>query len=128
VDILINAPKMKTSIMTLVTLCIKNLFGLVSFADRKRFHRGIDLSYALIDIAKIVRPHLNIIDGIVAMEGMGAHSGKPLALDLLIASQDMVAADLVGTQVMGLNPMEPVTNQLALKDKLGVGGWKRLRL
>ena len=41
VDLLINVPKMKTSIMTLVTLGLKNLFGLVSFRDRKRFHRGM---------------------------------------------------------------------------------------
>lgn len=119
-DVLINLPKMKTSIMTLVTLCYKNLFGLVPFRDRKRFHRGIDLSYALIDIAKVVKPHLNLIDAIVAMEGMGAHSGTPYSLDLLIGSQDMTAADIVGTQVMGFNPLEPVTNQLALKDGHGI--------
>lgn len=119
-DILINLPKMKTSIMTLVTLCYKNLFGLVPFRDRKRFHRGIDLAYALIDIARTVTPHLNLIDGIVAMEGMGAHGGTPYSLGLLIGSRDMTAADIVATQVMGFNPLEPVTNQLALKDGLGI--------
>ncbi len=128
VDILINAPKMKTSIMTLVTLCLKNLFGLVSFRDRKLFHRGIDLSYALVDIAKVIRPHLNLIDGIVAMEGMGAHSGTPRKLDILIASQDMVAAEIVGTQVMGFNPMEPVATQLAIKDKLGVESLEQIEI
>jgi uncharacterized protein (DUF362 family) len=120
VDVLINLPKAKTTIMTLVTLCFKNLLGLVPFRDRKRFHRGIDLSYALIDIAKVVRPDLNLIDGIVAMEGMGAHSGTPYSLGLLIGSQDMTAADIVGTRVMGFHPMEPVTNQLALRDGLGI--------
>jgi uncharacterized protein (DUF362 family) len=128
VDVLINVPKMKTSIMTLVTLCFKNLFGLVSFRDRKRFHRAIDLSYALIDIAKAVRPHLNLIDGIVAMEGMGAHGGTPYPLGLLIASEDMVAADIVGTQVMGFNPMEPVVNQLALKDGLGIASLDQIEI
>lgn len=114
--------------MSLVTLCIKNLFGLVSFRDRKRFHRGVDLSYALIDIAKIVRPHLNVMDGIFASEGMGAHSGTPYPLGVLMASQDMVAADIVGTQVMGFNPMEPVTNQLALKDRLGIKNLEQIEL
>ena len=128
VDILINVPKMKTSIMTLVTLCLKNLFGLVSFRDRKRFHRGIDLSYALVDIAKVIRPHLNLIDGIVAMEGMGAHSGTPRNLDILIASQDMVAAEIVGTQVMGFDAMEPVATQLALKDKIGVSSVEEIEI
>ena len=36
VDLLINAPKMKTSMMTTITLCMKNLFGLIPFRDRKR--------------------------------------------------------------------------------------------
>ena len=120
VDLWINMPKMKTSIMTLVTLCVKNLFGIVSFKDRKRFHRGIDLAYALIDLAKALKPDLNIMDGIVAMQGMGAHSGTPYPLGVLIGSQNMLAADLVGTQVMGFNPLEPVTNQLGLKDRLGM--------
>jgi uncharacterized protein (DUF362 family) len=120
VDFLINLPKMKINSMALVTLCIKNLLGLVSFRDRKRFHRGADLAYALIDVAKVVRPHLNVIDAIIAMEGKSAHSGTPRPLGLLIGSQDMVAADIVGTQVMGFDPLEPVTNQLALKDKIGV--------
>ncbi len=128
VDVLINVPKMKTSIMTLVSLCLKNLFGLVPFRDRKRFHRGTDLSYALIDIAKVVKPHLNLIDGIVAMEGMGAHSGTPYSLGLLIGSGDMVAADIVGTQVMGFNPLEPITNQLALKDGLGIEGLDQIEI
>jgi len=120
VDLWINMPKMKTSIMTLVTLCLKNLFGIVSFKDRKRFHRGIDLSYALVDLAKALKPDLNLMDGIVAMQGMGAHSGTPYPLGILIGSQNMLAADLVGTQVMGFNPTEPVTNQLGLKDRLGM--------
>jgi uncharacterized protein (DUF362 family) len=127
-DILVNLPKMKTSIMTLVTLCFKNLFGLVTFRDRKKFHRGIDLSYALIDVARVVKPHLNVIDAIVAMEGMGAHSGTPYSLGLLIGSQDMAAADIVGTQVMGFNPLEPVTNQLALKDGLGIKGLEQIEI
>jgi len=120
VDLLVNLPKMKTNAMTLVTLCVKNLLGLVSFRDRKRAHRGIDLSYALIDIAKAVKPDLNLIDGMVASEGVGAHEGTSVPLSLLIASRDMVAADMVGAQVMGFDPMEVVTNQLALKDGLGV--------
>lgn len=128
VDLLINVPKMKTSLQTLVTLCIKNLFGLMLFRDRKLFHRGIDLSYVLIDIAKIIRPHLNVIDGIMASEGMGAHSGTPYPLGILMASRDMVAADIVGTQIMGFNPMEPVPNQLAIKDKIGIESIEQIEI
>lgn len=128
VDLIVNAPKMKTSLMTLVTLCLKNLFGLIPFIDRKKYHRGIDLAYALVDIAKVVTPGLNLIDGIVAMEGMGAHSGTPVDLGALIASTNMVAADFVATQVMGFDPLEPVTTQLALKDGLGFENQDQLEI
>lgn len=128
VDLLVNVPKMKTNAMTLATLCVKNLLGLISFQDRKRFHRGFDLSYELIDIAKVVRPDLNLVDGIIASEGIGAHEGTSVSLGILIASQDMVAADIVGAQIMGFDPMEIVTNQLALRDGLGVKGPEQIEV
>jgi len=119
-DIFINAPKMKTSTITLVTLGLKNLFGVINFADRKKSHRGVDLSFGLVDIANVIRPHLNLIDGIVAMEGNGAHDGTPIKVGVLIASQDITAADLVGTEVMGFDPLEPFANQAALKYGPGI--------
>jgi hypothetical protein len=94
--------------------------ALMSFRDRKKFHRGFDVSYALIDIAKVVKPSLNLIDGIYAMEGMSAHVGKPRPVGVLIGSIDMVAADIVGSRIMGFDPMEVATTQIALKDKLSV--------
>ncbi len=128
IDLLVNLPKMKVNMMALVSLGIKNLLGFVSFRDRKRFHRGFDLSYALIDIAKVIKPSLNIIDGINAMEGMSAHVGSARPLGLLVGSLDMVANDIVGSQIMGFNPLEIVTNQLALKDKLGVEDPKQIEI
>ena len=120
VDLLVNVPKLKVNMMCQATLAIKNLLGLLAFRDRKRFHRGFDLAYVLVDIAKVVQPQLNIIDGIWAMEGMSAHAGNALPVELLIGSRVPLAADIVGSQVMGFNPMEIVTTQLALKDKMGL--------
>jgi uncharacterized protein (DUF362 family) len=120
VDFMVNLPKMKVNMMCQVSLAIKNLLGLMSFRDRKKFHRGPDLAYALVDIAKLVQPQLNIIDGIFAMEGISAHHGTPRAMNLLLGSLVPVAADIVGTQIMGFEPMEIVTTQLALKDKMGL--------
>ena len=102
-DLLINLPKMKINMMALVSLCIKNLLGLASFSDRRRFHRGTDISYALIDIAKIVKPSLNIIDGIQALEGISAHSGSVRSVGVLVGSLDMITADIVGSRIMGFN-------------------------
>jgi uncharacterized protein (DUF362 family) len=120
VDLLVNLPKLKINMMCQVSLAIKNLLGLLAFRDRKKFHRGFDLAYALVDIAKVVQPQINIIDGISAMEGMSAHAGTSLPIELLMGSLVPLAADIVGSQIMGFNPMEIVTTQLALKDKMGL--------
>jgi len=55
------------------------------------------------------------------MEGMRAHTGSVRPMGLLVGSLDIVAADLVGSKIMGFHPLEVVTNQLALKEELGVG-------
>ena len=110
---------MKINMMALVSLCIKNLLGLASFRDRKKFHRGVDISYALIDIAKLVKPSLNIIDGIKAMEGMSAHSGSARSLGVLVGSLDMVAADIVGSRIMGFNPLEVDNNSTGPQRQIG---------
>ncbi len=41
-----------------------------------------------------------------AMEGMSAHVGSARPVGILIGSLDMVAADIVGSQIMGFNPLE----------------------
>lgn len=118
-DFIINFPKMKTSIMTDVTLGIKNLLGCITFEDRKRFHREVDLAYLLVDIYKAVKPGLTIVDGIVAMEGYGAHLGDPVDKELLIAGVDVVAVDSVCCVVMGIDPKVPATTQVAVKQGIG---------
>jgi uncharacterized protein (DUF362 family) len=128
IDLLVNLPKMKINMMALVSLSIKNLMGFMTFRDRKKFHRGTDVSYALIDLAKIIKPSLNIIDGITALEGINAHSGSARSMGILIGGLDAVATDIVGSQVMGFNPLEVVTTQLALKDKLGVQDPKQIEV
>ena len=92
-DFIINLPKMKTSIISDLTLGIKNLFGCVMFEDRKMFHREADLAYYLCDIYKAVKPDITIVVGIVAMEGYGAHMGDPVDKVLIIGGNDIVAVD-----------------------------------
>ncbi|MEW6545784.1 MAG: DUF362 domain-containing protein [Bacillota bacterium] len=127
-DVVVSVPKMKTSFMQEVTLGIKNLLGCIPFEQRKRFHREIDLGYVLADIARVVRPGLTIIDGMVAMEGYGPHAGTPKRVNLVIASDDVVAADAVGAALMGYDPRASVATQVAEKDGLGVAHLDQIRI
>ena len=87
VDLLVNVPKMKVNMMCQATLAIKNLLGLIPFQQRKKFHRGMDLAYGLVDIAKLVQPQLSIIDAIFALEGMSEslrHEVRPFGIRVVL--------------------------------------------
>ncbi len=95
-DKLINLPVLKTHYQTTVTLAMKNLKGCLKRADKPRFHYR-DLHRAVVELCKIIRPTINIIDASTWKKGGGG---------LLIASSDIVAADAVGCALMGIDPGE----------------------
>lgn len=98
---LINLPKLKTHIITGATLAMKNLMG-VCHDDTKRAMHIVGINRAIVDLNRLIRPPLNIIDGTVGMEGDGAVYGIPKQVGMLIASTNALAADLVGLELMGL--------------------------
>ena len=101
----IDVPKMKTHLQSSVTLGIKNAHGLVPECDRGRSHQRI--SQKVVDICKVWAPHLTIVDGYEALEGIGPWPGDPLPLRALVVSNDVVQADFVSTQLMKKEEMAP---------------------
>ena len=118
--VFINLPALKTHTMTMVTLGVKNLQGILTEADRYYGHRD-DIDQHLVDILKVRKPDLTLVDGLIAMEGMGAgEGGTPLPMGLILAGADTVAVDSVCTRVMGIeNPMVVNTTRIAAYDGLG---------
>jgi uncharacterized protein (DUF362 family) len=106
-DRFINLPVLKTHYLTTVTLGMKNLKGCLKWEDKLLFHQA-DLSRAVVELNKIVRPTLNIID---ATNWGGSR--------LLVASPDIVAADAVGCALMGVDPMQ--IRMLTLGAAAGLG-------
>jgi len=105
-DAIINLPKMKTHAQMYLTLSVKNLFGCVPGKRKLQWHlsAGIDtLSFAamLLDLMALVKPKLNILDGVVAMEGNGPASGELKDVGLIMASPDTLAMDTVAATVLG---------------------------
>lgn len=121
-DYFINIPAMKTHTMTMVTLSIKNLQGLLDEKGRYYAHRD-DLDQHMVDISKIRQPDLVVLDGLIAMEGMGAgEGGSPVEMGLILAGHDQVALDCVASQCMGIdNPTIVGTTRIAAHDGLGCG-------
>jgi len=130
-DYLVNIPKFKTHNLTTLTGAIKNLFGLVPGTYKMELHKDYfrPQSFAgiLVDIYREVRPSLNIIDGIIAMEGDGpATGGKLRSLNLVLAGQDAVAVDAVMARIMGIEPQDVLTTKEAALRGLGLADTKRI--
>jgi len=107
----INLPKFKTHNLTILSAAIKNLFGLVCGSYKLQLHKDYfereDFSKMLVDIYALAKPHLTIVDAIVAMEGDGpATAGRLRQTNLLLAGDDCVSLDSVLAIIMGLKPAD----------------------
>jgi uncharacterized protein (DUF362 family) len=116
-DYFINLPKIKTEGHALVTLSMKNLFGVLVEGKKKRLHRYLDdlLPY----LSKVIRQDLIVVDGIVCMEGNGPLIGSPRCLDLVVAGTNPVEVDSVCTRIMGIEPAE--VKHIANASLMGLG-------
>lgn len=111
-----NVPSLKVHHMALVTLCMKNLMGVV--LPKGSMHA--ELHAKLVDLASLLKPRINVIEGIVGSELDEVH-GNPVRMDVIIAGTDIVATDAVGAMVMGIDPKKVTHIRLASKRGLGVG-------
>lgn len=89
----INVPKLKTHVLTGVSLGCKNQKGLLAASDKLRFHLRLDLHEAISALADAIRPALTIVDGIVGLEGPGPTIGHPRRSHLIVAGRDLRAVD-----------------------------------
>jgi uncharacterized protein (DUF362 family) len=119
-DFIISLAKMKTHCETIASLSLKNMKGLVTRDnERLRFHLT-DVNRCLIDLNKTFTPGLAIVEGIVALEGIGPLApGKPKNLGLLIGGTDPVAVDAICTTIMRIRPKD--IRHIVLASEAGLG-------
>lgn len=108
-DYIINLPKIKTHGMTVVSLGVKNLFGVVPGLEKPAIHCRYpgweEFAGMLLDLGDLIRPSVTLVDGITAMEGNGPAGGDPRELGYTFASRDLFTLDwFLAGQVMGLSP------------------------
>ena len=124
-DIVVNLPKFKTHSLTIFTGGVKNMYGVIPGSFRSRFHgeysNSNEFGQVLVDVYSTIKPHLTIMDAIVAMEGEGPALGKLRKLGIVLASRDAVALDAVATSIVGFNPKHILTTQFCNNRDLGVG-------
>jgi len=118
-DAIINVPKMKTHGQVLATLCVKNMKGILPDSLKKKFHTTYGVFRGVAEVATVVKPSLNVVDGIIAQEGLGPLLGTPVPMGLVIAGRDPVAVDTITALIMGIDPYAIETSKHAAE--LGVG-------
>ena len=145
--VLINVPKLKTHPWAVTTVCMKNLMGLdyvidrhycaqsiraalpghaartearetwFSTAEHERIQR--ELAKRLVDLSKIVRPALNVVEGVVGRDGTGFNQGTNHPLGLCIAGTNPTTVDAFASWLMGFDPLKLIYLQAASAAGLG---------
>ncbi len=107
-DVLITLPKLKTHVQMGFTCALKNQFGLVVGLEKGKYHYRFQhrewLAALMIEINRIARPALAIVDAVVGMEGHGPSGGSPRRIGALIAGPDLAGVDAVACDLIGLDP------------------------
>ncbi|MBQ3864480.1 MAG: DUF362 domain-containing protein [Clostridia bacterium] len=119
-DVYITLPILKNHDTVCITAAIKNSFGLISMIDRRETHRANAIEQCIVDIARIRKPDLCIVDGRIGMEGIagGSHFDHPRYANRIIIGADPVAVDVVCTHIMEQNPR---VRYLQWAEEYGIG-------
>ena len=108
-DFVVNLPVLKTHAQAVVSLGIKNLKGMINVPSRKKCHSADpkkDLNYMIARLANKMPPMFILLDGIYTIERGPGYDGKARRSNILVASSDILSADMVGAKVLGYNPSQ----------------------
>jgi uncharacterized protein (DUF362 family) len=108
-DFVVDIPVMKAHNQSVVSLGIKNLKGTIDIPSRKKCHSADpekDLNFMIARLADKMPPIFSILDGIFTNERGPSFDGKMHRSNVLVASADVLSADLVGARVLGYEPSQ----------------------
>jgi len=108
-DFVVNLPVLKTHRQAIVSLGMKNLKGTIDIASRKKCHNvdpDKDLNFWISKLADKMPPMFTLIDGIFTIERGPNIDGVVHRSNILVASADVLSADLVGARVLGQDPSQ----------------------
>ena len=107
-DMVIDACKLKTHGSLRLSGAIKNMFGCLPGGYKQKIHRWLDdefeLSDVFLDIHRVVKPALSIMDAIVGLDGGPTALGRPVKVSRIIASSNAVALDVIAAKMIGYDP------------------------
>jgi len=106
-DSIINLPVLKTHNQCQVSLGIKNLKGCLNRKSKMFCHgKDVDLDHMFPHIIEKLPVALTITDGVYTLAKGPGPTGKALRKNIIIASRDRLACDVVGAEIMGYSAPE----------------------
>ena len=106
-----NVPKPKYMKKPKITCALKNFYGCNAFPKKSIYHKVLD--EAIVFVNKQIRTDLVVFDGLMVI---GQYTKQ---LNLVMSSENPVAADAAASTLMGIPPNS--VNQLVLASKAGIG-------
>ena len=130
-SLIVSVSVLKTHPWCAVTMNMKNMYGAIYEREKAYLHNGLEKN--IVDINRVIRPHINITDATTAVVRGGFKYGlwvgcPPTKMDLIIAGLNPVAVDAVGTRILGKDPWNINYIQLAARQGLGVCDIERLNV
>ena len=124
-DCLVNFGKLKTHRVGSFTCCVKNWVGFIDQEVRLQNHQT-RLPKLVSELHQVLPEDICFGDGIIVGEGDGPDICKPRFLGVLLASNDPVALDVIGAQMLGIDRHDLIFPWTAHLD--GVGEIDRARI
>lgn len=74
--------------------------------EKKKIHE--ELNESIVDLASVIKPNLNVIDGMMPCRDpdITYYDPEPVQLNTILAGTDYMAVDCVGLQIMGRSPLD----------------------
>lgn len=113
-DLVVGLPKIKAHSQMLVTMAVKNVFGIVKGLNKAQLHMVHGDTHAefagiILDLLALLPPQLHLADAIEVMHCSGPLDGKRLALGCVAAARCPVALD---TALLGVLEVDRIRSPL----------------
>lgn len=118
-DVFINVPVLKHHGGAQLSICMKNLMGIVW--DRGYYH-GNGLHQCIADFTTFKKPDLNIVDAYRVMKRNGPRGVSvedAITMKYQLIGTDMVALDTAAAKIFGIDPSR--VRHISLAEQLGTG-------
>ncbi|MCX7773540.1 MAG: DUF362 domain-containing protein [Clostridia bacterium] len=130
-DVVISMAKLKTHYEAVITLSLKNAFGIPpvnSIGVGKNYLHTNGIPNSIVDLNLIRKPEFVVIDGIIGGEGNGPLRPTPVDSQVMIAGTDPVACDTVGLTFMGFTVNDIPHVKLAGEKGLGINDLSKIKI